>query len=228
MNIKKKLNNYVQNSLSEFENEEFLDKLKSNSNKSGAKYLNGKTIAWTSACAVVLVVLCLTVFLWKPWQIGHNLHLKPTAEPTKNYSETVEVEGKIDYDQIDFKAGPIFVQNDSLIGVDKVVDSGDDEFLFYKLTYESEETGESLNIYYCSNMQYELFSLKNFTAEKTIELNGFTLCYSEHFEDIGDGLYYVESKGEIILDDVRIYIEYDGVAEDEISNFLNFLNSTIE
>lgn len=219
----KKLQKYADKSLSFLQDEAFLKTLQEGSKQTpSGKKMPKKTIfaISSSLCVAVLVVVLLCVFLIEP-QMPNEQDGDSNFYAVENQRTVVS-----SVEEVNNNAESISFKATSGIAVKKVVDISYDETLYFVIDCSDEETMETVSIFVVVNSEYTLpFPI---AGEKINDnINEYTISYTENYTE-EDGLFYVDSAGEICTQSEIVYVRYSGVSFEKNSNFLAYLGNIIQ
>lgn len=253
MRTKKKLENYAQEDLSRYENEDFLESLKANVSEEKAKQRSRriKRIVFSSVGAALAIAVCVGALLWAPWKSAETTTLEdePSIETIKETDAGKEAETPLETKKEDPKEERHYLFEDQITeditleelnsalkqihfsseGVDlvkKAVNTQYDEVLYYTLQYSFEGV-EDIKLVLVSNDQYEYAFGKELPYDSKKEIIDCELNFVETFTE-DDGLYSFKAKGEMLSEDGMLYIIYSGLGFEETSNFIPLLRSILE
>ena len=223
MNTKKKLSDYVQKDLSEYNNELFLEALKTNSSKNSTiKRRNSfRRIIASSLVALIVVIICIGIFLWVPWENAEKKNLEEVQKKERMYLLEDEVLEYATLQEVKSQIKSICLSEENITNVTKTVNIYYGEVLYYVISYEYNEFA-NINIYLCIDNLYDLVSFNHLPYNSNTEILENRLDYVEVCM-IDDELISFEAKGEIHFEDLRIYVEYNEIGFEETSNFLTLL-----
>ena len=212
----RKLQKYIDENLSEYRNDTFLEQLKSNINTSTKR--RGNRLYWTIAGAtcVVMAIILVSVFAIAPL-IKENGD-KDTAQPSKYYSYANRTEITASVTELSGVVNDIEFSEENLVEVRKVIDTFYNETLYYIINYSLNDGLDIFRIVIDVNTEYE-YDFGNKPYNKFCDVNGYEIAYLEICEE-GDGIYGFTGKAEIKNTSESIYIEYDGISLEQESNFI--------
>lgn len=212
----RKLQKYIDENLSEYRNDTFLEQLKSNINTSTKR--RGNRLYWTIAGAtcVVMAIILVSVFAIAPL-IKENGD-KDTSQPSKYYSYANRTEITASVTELNGVVNDIEFSEENLVEVRKVIDTFYNETLYYIVNYSLNDGLDIFRIVIDVNTEYE-YDFGNKPYNKFCDVNGYEIAYLEICEE-GDGIYGFTGKAEIKNTSESIYIEYDGISLEQESNFI--------
>ncbi|MDE6285345.1 MAG: hypothetical protein K2M17_06320 [Bacilli bacterium] len=218
-----KLQNLAGQSLSEYHNEEVANELKEiiklNKQKSATKSSKRKAVFWSSiATAAVAAVVALIIFIPMPNRTSQDRVFGIDNRVTLN----ADLES-LNKDLYHLELG---VDSDAFIT--KTVDTYYNETLYYSIDI-GYESGEVLNIFVVTNKDFKLeFNhVYDKKYDDSYKIDIYTLSYSENFELLEPDLYYVETYGELITKNEKLYFSYSGFVSEESSNFMECVQQII-
>lgn len=215
----KKLQKYIDENLSEYRNDTFLEQLKSDLSpiNTPTRRRNNR-LYWTIAGAtcVVMAIILVSVFAIAPL-IKENGD-KDTAQPSKYYSYANRTEITVSVTELNGVVNDIEFSEENLVEVRKVTDTFYNETLYYILNYSLNDGLDIFRIIIDVNTEYE-YDFGNKPYNKFCDVNGYEIAYLEICEE-GDGIYGFTGKAEIKNTSESIYIEYDGISLEQESNFI--------
>lgn len=215
----KKLQKYIDENLSEYRNDTFLEQLKSDLSpiNTPTRRRNNR-LYWTIAGAtcVVMAIILVSVFAIAPL-IKENGD-KDTAQPSKYYSYANRTEITVSVTELNGVVNDIEFSEENLVEVRKVTDTFYNETLYYIINYSLNDGLDIFRIIIDVNTEYE-YDFGNKPYNKFCDVNGYEIAYLEICEE-GDGIYGFTGKAEIKNTSESIYIEYDGISLEQESNFI--------
>lgn len=215
----RKLQKYIDENLSEYRNDTFLEQLKSNLSpiNTPTRRRNNR-LYWTIAGAtcVVMAIILVSVFAIAPL-IKENGD-KDTAQPSKYYSYANRTEITVSVTELNGIVNDIEFSEENLVEVRKVTDTFYNETLYYIINYSLNDGLDIFRIIIDVNTEYE-YDFGNKPYNKFCDVNGYEIAYLEICEE-GDGIYGFIGKAEIKNTSESIYIEYDGISLEQESNFI--------
>lgn len=215
----KKLQKYIDENLSEYRNDTFLEQLKSDLSpiNTPTRRRNNR-LYWTIAGAtcVVMAIILVSVFAIAPL-IKENGD-KDTAQPSKYYSYANRTEITASVTELNGVVNDIEFSEENLVEVRKVIDTFYNETLYYIVNYSLNDGLDIFRIVIDVNTEYE-YDFGNKPYNKFCDVNGYEIAYLEICEE-GDGIYGFTGKAEIKNTSESIYIEYDGISLEQESNFI--------
>lgn len=219
----KKLQKYADKSLSSLQDEAFLKTLQEGSKQThSSEKMSRKTIfaISSSLCFAVIVVALLCVFLIEP-QVPNDEYGDSKFYAVENQRTAVS-----SIEEVNNNSESIGFKETSGIAVKRVVDISYDETLYFVVECNNEETMETVSIFVVVNNEYTLpFSI---AGEKISDnINKYTISYTESYTE-EDGLFYVDSVGEICTQNERVYVRYSGISLEKSNNFLTYLRNIIQ
>lgn len=215
----RKLQKYIDENLSEYRNDTFLEQLKSNlSPINTPTKRRGNRLYWTIAGAtcVVMAIILVSIFVIVPL-IKENGD-KDTAQPSKYYSYANRTEIAATVTELNGVVNDIEFSEENLVEVRKVTDTFYNETLYYIVNYSLNDGLDIFRIIIDVNTEYE-YDFGNKPYNKFCDVNGYEIAYLEICEE-GDGIYGFTGKAEIKNTSESIYIEYDGISLEQESNFI--------
>ena len=215
----RKLQKYIDENLSEYRNDTFLEQLKSDLSpiNTPTRRRNNR-LYWTIAGAtcVVMAIILVSVFAIAPL-IKENGD-KDTAQPSKYYSYANRTEITVSVTELNGVVNDIEFSEENLVEVRKVTDTFYNETLYYIVNYSLNDGLDIFRIIIDVNTEYE-YDFGNKPYNKFCDVNGYEIAYLEICEE-GDGIYGFTGKAEIKNTSESIYIEYDGISLEQESNFI--------
>ena len=215
----RKLQKYIDENLSEYRNDTFLEQLKSDLSpiNTPTRRRNNR-LYWTIAGAtcVVMAIILVSVFAIAPL-IKENGD-KDTAQPSKYYSYANRIEITASVTELNGVVNDIEFSEENLVEVRKVTDTFYNETLYYIINYSLNDGLDIFRIIIDVNTEYE-YDFGNKPYNKFCDVNGYEIAYLEICEE-GDGIYGFTGKAEIKNTSESIYIEYDGISLEQESNFI--------
>lgn len=215
----RKLQKYIDENLSEYRNDTFLEQLKSDLSpiNTPTRRRNNR-LYWTIAGAtcVVMAIILVSVFAIAPL-IKENGD-KDTAQPSKYYSYANRTEITVSVTELNGVVNDIEFSEENLVEVRKVTDTFYNETLYYTVNYSLNDGLDIFRIIIDVNTEYE-YDFGNKPYNKFCDVNGYEIAYLEICEE-GDGIYGFTGKAEIKNTSESIYIEYDGISLEQESNFI--------
>lgn len=215
----RKLQKYIDENLSEYRNDTFLEQLKSDLSpiNTPTRRRNNR-LYWTIAGAtcVVMAIILVSVFAIAPL-IKENGD-KDTAQPSKYYSYANRTEITASVTELNGVVNDIEFSEENLVEVRKVTDTFYNETLYYIINYSLNDGLDIFRIIIDVNTEYE-YDFGNKPYNKFCDVNGYEIAYLEICEE-GDGIYGFTGKAEIKNTSESIYIEYDGISLEQESNFI--------
>lgn len=215
----KKLQKYIDENLSEYRNDTFLEQLKSDLSpiNTPTRRRNNR-LYWTIAGAtcVVMAIILVSVFAIAPL-IKENGD-KDAAQPSKYYSYANRTEITVSVTELNGVVNDIEFSEENLVEVRKVTDTFYNETLYYIINYSLNDGLDIFRIIIDVNTEYE-YDFGNKPYNKFCDVNGYEIAYLEICEE-GDGIYGFTGKAEIKNTSESIYIEYDGISLEQESNFI--------
>lgn len=215
----RKLQKYIDENLSEYRNDTFLEQLKSDLSpiNTPTRRRNNR-LYWTIAGAtcVVMAIILVSVFAIAPL-IKENGD-KDTAQPSKYYSYANRTEITVSVTELNGVVNDIEFSEENLVEVRKVTDTFYNETLYYIINYSLNDGLDIFRIIIDVNTEYE-YDFGNKPYNKFCDVNGYEIAYLEICEE-SDGIYGFTGKAEIKNTSESIYIEYDGISLEQESNFI--------
>ena len=215
----RKLQKYIDENLSEYRNDTFLEQLKSDlSPINTPTRRRSNRLYWTIAGAtcVVMAIILVSIFVIAPL-IKENGD-KDTAQPSKYYSYANRTEITVSVTELNGVVNDIEFSEENLVEVRKVTDTFYNETLYYTVNYSLNDGLDIFRIIIDVNTEYE-YDFGNKPYNKFCDVNGYEIAYLEICEE-GDGIYGFAGKAEIKNTSESIYIEYDGISLEQESNFI--------
>ena len=215
----RKLQKYIDENLSEYRNDTFLEQLKSDlSPINTPTRRRSNRLYWTIAGAtcVVMAIILVSIFVIAPL-IKENGD-KDTAQPSKYYSYANRTEITVSVTELNGVVNDIEFSEENLVEVRKVTDTFYNETLYYTVNYSLNDGLDIFRIIIDVNTEYE-YDFGNKPYNKFCDVNGYEIAYLEICEE-GDGIYGFTGKAEIKNTSESIYIEYDGISLEQESNFI--------
>lgn len=174
-----------------------------------------KVASVCSVCAVLLIAVCVSVFVFfntQDTQEGKTYSFADQEERTSSLAELNKV-SKIKFRETE--------GIDVICCYDKKY--GDD--LYYLVSYNNEETFDILTIKALTNPLYKQ-EINMSRYEKSEAVGLYTLKYTVNMQN-KDGLFDIKAKGVIEYQDEILLIDYEGVSLTEESNFFNVIKDII-
>lgn len=257
MRTKKKMDSYVKENLSRYENESFLERLKSNVSEETAEKRSRKIrhIVFSAVGAALVVAVCVGVLLWAPWKKAESTTLEEEPSIETVEEETPSDKGKeaetpleaekeggaeerhylfedqtseeITLEEMNAELKHIHFSADGLKHITKAINTQYEEVLYYTLQYNFDGI-DDLKLVIVTNEKYEYSFNKKLPYDSKNEVFGYEISYLEAYTEEDEGLYAFETKGEMLSGDGMIYVEYSGVWFEETSNFIPLLRSILE
>lgn len=222
MHRNKKLQEFANKSLLPLKDDAVLDELKGHTvQTSSNKRLSKKTIfaMVSSMCAVVLTIVLLCVFLVEP--------KIPTDQTGDSKFYAIENQRTVasSIDEVNNATEHFAIKDLSDIMINKVVDYHYNETLYFVIAFNNDETMESLTLFVVVNDDYTLpFPIVGTIINETIA--DYSVSYTERYTE-DDGLFFVDTTGEIFIENGRVFVEYSGVDFEKRNNFLTYLSRII-
>lgn len=215
----KKLQKYADDSMSEYKNDAFLERLKSDlfAEKSSVER-HGKRFYLMIAAVTCLVVtmILVSVFVFAPLINGESNIDK--TQPPKYYAYENRTECMASVTELNDAVSDIEFSEKDLVEVRKITDNVYNETLYYIVKYELNEGLDVFKIIVDANADFD-YDFGNKPYNKFVNVNGFEMAYLEMCDE-GDGIYGFTCRAEIKNTKEKIYIEYDGISLEQKSNFL--------
>ncbi len=229
----KKLQELADKSLEQYNNAEFLEKMKSqirqNAKQPQTAQVKKRSRLFFTACATAVsaVLIIVSVFIILPQKnivIDENPVVEEPVIEEKHY--TADNQGVIDVDLtvLNSELTKIYLDN----RVYKEIKMYYDKFYNETLYYETELVVSELeNIIICivTNKDYENFFDHELNKVDTVE--EYNLKYTEEYEDVG-GLYECKVYGYMDTGAEKIYFTYNAYTMEQSSNFVNLVRELIK
>lgn len=184
-------------------------------NKQRKNFSWKKVASVCSACAVLLIAVCVSVFVFFNTE---------NAQETKTYSFADQEERDSSLEELNQVSKIKFREKE---GIDVICcydkKYGDD--LYYLLSYNNEETFDILTIKALTNPSYKHdINMSQYDKSETVGL--YVLKYTVNMQN-KDGLFDIKVKGVIEYQGEILLIDYEGVSLTEESNFSNVIKDII-
>lgn len=235
----KRLQEYANKSMEQYNNPEIFEQLKQHikpKEKKEAWYekISRKTwyaVGGSFATVAIVAVVLLCVFLIEPGILSlHDTNTTPnatdnptdipTTPPKKEYFGYNETNSSIT--EINQYTQKLDYSEKNNIYVNKYIDIKYGDILYFSLKYYYEETIEEVILNVVTNEDYE-YEFKDTTGWKQTKYRGFDLSYKEVSVE-EDGLYFFTVYAILKTDKENIEIRYEGVSLEETSNFISALD----
>ena len=236
----KRLQEYANKSMEQYNNPEIFEQLKQHikpKEKKEAWYekISRKTwyaVGGSFATVAIVAVVLLCVFLIEPGILSlHDTNTTPNA--TDNPTDIPTIPPKKEY------FGNVLSANSSittanqqtefldLTEIDLVYvvahrDSHYGDILYFSMGYYNEETLDNVVLNVVTNQDYNYVFLDSTNWNKTT-YRGYELVYNESFEE-DEGTYFFTVNAILQTDKEDIEIYYEGVSLEETSNFISALD----
>lgn len=219
----KKLQKHANKSLLPLKNDAFLYELKEHrvqdpSNKKRSK----KAIVFATAssmCTVALIVVLLCVFLIEP-KLPTN-----QAGDSKFYAIENQKTVLSSVDEVNNAIEHFTIKSMNGIMINKVIDYHYNETLYYVIVYNDDETMEAITLFVVVNQDYN-FPFQIIGTKINGTISNYSVSYTERYTE-EDGLFFVDTTGEILVGNERVFIEYNGVDFEKRNNFITYLSRII-
>ena len=96
---------------------------------------------------------------------------------------------------------------------------------YYVIVYNDDETMEAITLFVVVNKDYN-FPFKIIGTKINGTISNYSVSYTERYTE-EDGLFFVDTTGEILVGNERVFIEYNGVDFEKRSNFITYLSRII-
>ena len=236
----KRLQEYANKSMEQYNNPEIFEQLKQHikpKEKKEAWYEKISRRTWYAvggsfATVAIVAIVLLCVFLIEPSILSpHDTNTTPnatdnptdipTTPPKKEYFGDVLV-GSSSIQNVNQYTEALDLTENKLAYVKEHTDSHYGDILYFSIRYDNEETIEDIVLNVVTNEDYE-YEFKDTTGWTQIEYKGFNLSYKDVFVE-EDGLYFFTVNAILQTDKEDIAIYYEGVSLEETSNFISALD----
>ncbi len=236
----KRLQEYANKSMEQYNNPEIFEQLKQHikpQEKKEAWYerISRKTwyaVGGSFATVAIVAVVLLCVFLIEPGILSSN-NMDTTPNATDNPTDTPIVPPKKEYFDNYLSANSsiqkanqqtefLDLTENNLVYVVEHTDSHYGDILFYSIGYYNEENLDNWVLNVVTNEDYNYVYYDSTYWSKTT-YRGFELVYNEVLEE-DDGAYLFKIDAILKTDKENIEIYCDGVRFEEVSNFLSALD----
>lgn len=229
------LQNFTDRTLSEYDNAEIKNKLKSVvsdtfEEASGAKrspvVKNKKLIRIVSAAAsiIIMAIVALSVIF-----IPSN-NAKPDDDKGYSFGDEDIISKKSDIESVRNDADNFEFDLDDVIDcvqVSKYVYRKTGETLYYRILVSIDEELMNMEIFVVTNKKYTYRFDYNF--DKTVKIGQYDLMYKETVELLDeDEAYYQEAKGKIETDAEKLYFSSAGFSYENESMLIKYANRFIK
>ena len=231
------LQNFADRTLSEYDNAEIKNKLKSVvsdtfEEASGAKrspvVKNKKLIRIVSAAAsiIIMAIVALSVIF-----IPSN-NAKPDGDKDYSFGNDGIISKKSDIESVRNDADNFEFDLDDVnydVDVTKYLYRKTGETLYYRiLVIIDEDMGMEMEIFVVTNKKYNYRFDYNF--DKTVKIGQYDLMYKETIELLDEdlGAYYQEAKGKIETDAEKLYFTCSGASYENTGVFAEYVRSFIK
>ena len=229
------LQNFADRTLSEYDNAEIKNKLKSVAadtfeETSRAKHSpvvkNKKLIRIVSAAASIMImaIVALSVIF-----IPSN-NAKPDNDKGYSFGDEDIISKKSDIESVRNDADNFEFDLDNVIDcvqVSKYVYRKTGETLYYRILVSIEEESIKMEIFVVTNKKYTYRFDYNF--DKTVKIGQYDLMYKETIELLDeDEAYYQEAKGKIETDAEKLYFSSAGFSYENESMLIKYANRFIK
>lgn len=229
------LQNFADRTLSEYDNAEIKNKLKSVvsdtfEEASGAKrspvVKNKKLIRIVSAAAsiIIMAIVALSVIF-----IPSN-NAKPDDDKGYSFGDEDIISKKSDIESVRNDADNFEFDLDDVIDcvqVSKYVYRKTGETLYYRILVSIDEELMNMEIFVVTNKKYTYRFDYNF--DKTVKIGQYDLMYKETVELLDeDEAYYQEAKGKIETDAEKLYFSSAGFSYENESMLIKYANRFIK
>lgn len=185
-------------------------------NKRKKKAFSWKKVASVcSVCAVLLIAVCVSVFVFFNTQGTQEEKTYSFADQEERTSSLAELN----------KVSKIKFRETEGIDVICCYDKKYGDDLYYLVSYNNEETFDILTIKALTNPLYKQ-EINMSRYEKSEAVGLYTLKYTVNMQN-KDGLFDIKAKGVIEYQDEILLIDYEGVSLTEESNFFNVIKDII-
>lgn len=236
----KRLQEYANKSMEQYNNPEIFEQLKQHikpKEKKEAWYEKISRRTWYAvggsfATVAIVAVVLLCVFLIEPDILSlHDTNTTPnatdnptdipTTPPKKEYFGNV-ISANSSIAKANQHTEFLDLTENNIVYVKEHTDSQYGDILYFSLKYYYEETIEEVILNVVTNEDYE-YEFKDTTGWKQTKYRGFDLSYEEVSVE-EDGLYFFTVNAILKTDKEKIEIRYEGVSLEETSNFISALD----
>lgn len=230
------LQNFADRTLSEYDNAEIKNKLKSvaadtfeetSRAKRSPVVKNKKLIRIVSAAASIMImaIVALSVIF-----IPSN-NAKPDNDKGYSFGDEDIISKKSDIESVRNDADNFEFDLDNVIDcvqVSKYVYRKTGETLYYRILVSIEEESIEMEIFVVTNKKYTYRFDYNF--DKTVKIGQYDLMYKETIELLDEdlGAYYQEAKGKIETDAEKLYFSSAGFSYENESMLIKYANRFIK
>lgn len=229
------LQNFADRTLSEYDNAEIKNKLKSvaadtfeetSRAKRSPVVKNKKLIRIVSAAASIMImaIVALSVIF-----IPSN-NAKPDNDKGYSFGDEDIISKKSDIESVRNDADNFEFDLDNVIDcvqVSKYVYRKTGETLYYRILVSIEEESIEMEIFVVTNKKYTYRFDYNF--DKTVKIGQYDLMYKETVELLDeDEAYYQEAKGKIETDAEKLYFSSAGFSYENESMLIKYANRFIK
>ena len=234
------LQNFADRTLSEYDNAEIKNKLKSVvsdtfEEASGAKrspiFKNKKLIRIVSAAAsiIIMAIVALSVIF-----IPSN-NAKPDGDKDYSFGNDGIISKKSDIESVRNDADNFEFDLDDVnydVDVTKYLYRKTGETLYYRiLVIIDEDMGMEMEIFVVTNKKYTQLDYNfDYNFDKTVKIEQYDLMYKETIELLDEdlGAYYQEAKGKIETDAEKLYFTCSGASYENTGVFAEYVRSFIK
>ncbi len=231
------LQNFADRTLSECDNAEIKNELKSVATdtfketsraKSSPVFKNKKLIRIVSAAAsiIIMAIVALSVIF-----IPSN-NAKPDGDKNYSFGNDGIISKKSDIESVRNDADNFEFDFDDVndcVQVSKYLYRETGETLYYRiLVIIDEDTGMEMEIFVVTNKKYTYRFDYNF--DKTVKIGQYDLMYKETMKLLDEdlGAYYEEAKGKIETDAEKLYFTCSGASYENTGVFAEYVRSFIK
>ncbi len=212
---KDKLQEFADKSLSKYDNPELREQLVRESVSGNVAVIDNRKRNWLIGVITVMIIAVLAFGTYLFW---------PKTPREKHYLLENQKNSDITVAAINAEIDVLSVSNQSVISSLQFEDTVYNEILYYQITFLNDETGEQMDIILVTNSDYNYIFNHNEYDKQNDTLN---MSYTELFTE-EDGIYTFDCQGEFAIDNIKIYVLYNGLSLESQSNFINFLQQCIE
>ena len=230
------LQNFADRTLSEYDNAEIKNKLKSVASdtfeetsraKRSPIFKNKKLIRIVSVAASIMImaIVALSVIF-----IPSN-NAKPDGDKGYSFGDDGIISTKSDIESVRNDAANFEFDLDDVIGciqVSKYVYRKTGETLYYRILVSIDEESIDMEIFVVTNKKYTHRFDYNF--DKTVKIGQYDLMYKETIELLDEDFeaYYQEAKGKIETDAEKLYFSCAGFSYENESMLIKYVNRFVK
>lgn len=204
MRTNKKLQSYVDKSMKVNENQDFINKAKTqiNENKNNAQRRYKKKNIFIFASCLTVVVIIIAIILLVP---------KNNEQPEKIYYADNEIVEKSSIEQLNKELKGFSFSNELDVKINRTYDKVYNDSLEYILEYQDDDTFESIEFNIIVNDNYNS-PLQKKQYESKQQYKEFELLYNKSVE-IEDGIYFIHIDAKVIINDIDLYLSYEVLSD---------------